>query len=95
MAGTLGALASRMHEGDAIPDVPPDSALVLHALHPQTMLGLWYQRLGRPGMTQLAHLQQHATGLPAHKQLHVHPFHECQVCHDARVHKQPAGLSKT
>jgi hypothetical protein len=42
-------------------------------------------------MTQLAHLLHHATGLLPPQQLHTHPLRACQVCHDARVRKQPAG----
>ena len=64
---------------------------VLRVQQPHTMSELWHQRLGHPGTTQLAHLQHHATGLPPPHQLHTHPLRACQVCHDARVRKQPAG----
>jgi hypothetical protein len=46
IAGTLGALAAHIHEGDAIADVPPDPAPVLHAMRPPTMSELWCKRPG-------------------------------------------------
>jgi hypothetical protein len=77
----------------ACPTTTPQSfyrtlPLALHLFYvfstPQTMSELWRQRI-------LAHLQHHATGLPPPQQLHTHPLRACQVCHDARVRKQPAG----
>jgi hypothetical protein len=53
-----------------MPDIPSGPAPVLRVLHPQTMSELWHQRLGHV-LTQLAHLQHHATGLPAPKQIHT------------------------
>jgi hypothetical protein len=98
LASSRRALVARMPEADAqvvLPDAPTGPAPVLRVQHPQTMSKLWYQRLGHPGMTQLAHLQRHATGLPSPQQLHAHPLRACQVCHDARVRKQPAGYVQT
>jgi hypothetical protein len=94
LAGSLRALVSRMPDNDApvvLPDAPTGPAPVLRVQHPQTMSELWHQRLGHPGMTQSAHLQHHTTSLPPTQQLPTHPLRACQVCHDARVRKQPRG----
>ena len=60
-------------------------------LTPLLSTELWHQRLGHPGMHQLRHLQQCATGLPHRLHHQVHPLHHCKICSDARARKNPMG----
>ena len=60
-------------------------------LSPLLSTELWHQQLGHPGMHQLRHLQQCATGLPHGLHHQVHPLHHCKICSDARARKNPMG----
>ena len=65
----------------------------VNRLTPFLSTELWHQRLGHPGMSQLHHLQHCATGLPLGLEKHIHPLHNCKVCSNAKVRKNPMGAT--
>jgi hypothetical protein len=77
----IPAFQSLTNDSDGLSDA------ILHSLSGVATAELWHHCLGHPGITQLAHLQHHATGLP--KDISLHPFRSCQICMDARHHCTP------
>jgi len=76
---------------DFVEPVMETSAAAARRLSVTGQAELWHARLGHPSLVQLDHLPKCSKGLPS--AMKTHPFHFCDVCHDARQSRTARNMS--